>query len=84
MDIPAGAVQAGAAAHAEEPVEEQEGWESCHSWDCAEAEPERWAPMGWSCDGAVLGELRHVGSPCGISLGRMAFHGREPGGEGAE
>ena len=32
-------------------------------------------PVVWSHAGAVLGELQPVGSPCRISLGRMASHG---------
>jgi len=41
-------------------------------------------PTVWSCVGAVLGQLQPVGNPCGISLGRMAFHGRNTRGAGAE
>jgi len=45
---------------------------------CAEAlRSSRVGPMVQSHVTAVLGELQPMGSPCGISSGRTAFHGKD-------
>lgn len=66
----------GAACH------EEEAWGSCCLWrgmKPVESSPllKDWPCGTESCFRAVLEELQPVGSPCRMSSGRTAFHGRD-------
>ena len=72
MDTATGAAQAGVAACEEQSTVRQEGWGSCCPWGPMWSSAQRVGPVVQSCAGSVLEELQPVGSPLGISSGRMA------------
>lgn len=78
LDTPSGVPQAGAPAHGEKPAMGWEGWDSCHPWRSMwRSSLLKGRPCGIQSDAeAVLGEQQPMGSPCGISFRRMAFHRR--------
>ena len=86
MDTATGAAQAGVAACEEQSTVRQEGWGSCCPWGPMWSSAQRVGPVVQSCAGSVLEELQPVGSPLGISSGRMAPHDSDPrhAGEGTE